>query len=155
MHQTRLKGWVMVVVQLLLLAFLVLAPRQDHWRVSRPLQALGIVLELLGVVVIVLGAFSLGRSIRAHPEPAPNAELRTAGLYRFVRHPIYSGVLVFAAGLAITSGNLASVIAFAVLVAVLAIKARFEERLLEGRFAGYRRYADSIPRFFPLHWRGR
>ena len=145
----------LVTVQLALLAVIVLAPEADAWPVPWYLRLLATLLVWVGLAAIVLGALSLGRSIRAHPEPAPHAELRTAGLYGVVRHPIYSGVIVFAAGVAISSGNLMAALAFGALVIVLSIKARFEEALLEARFPDYRRYADRTPRFFPLPKIGR
>jgi protein-S-isoprenylcysteine O-methyltransferase Ste14 len=155
MNQTRIWGWILVMVQLALLAIVVLAPEGDAWPMPGYLRLLATVLVWVGLAAIVLGSLSLGRSIRAHPEPALHAELRTAGLYKVVRHPIYSGVIVFAAGAALSSGNLVAAIAFGALVIVLSFKARFEEALLEARFPDYRSYADRTPRFFPLPKIGR
>ncbi len=45
---------------------------------------------------MVVAATALGRGLTAAPLPNSHAELRTGGLYRFVRHPIYSGLLLFA-----------------------------------------------------------
>jgi protein-S-isoprenylcysteine O-methyltransferase Ste14 len=155
MSRTRLWGWVLVTVQLVLLAFVVLAPPRGAWPLPGYLRTFATVVVWLGLAVIVAGALSLGRSIRAHPEPATHAELRTAGLYSVVRHPIYSGVMAFAAGAAIASTNLLAAVAFGALVAILSIKARFEERLLKIRFPEYRSYAERTPRFFPLPRVGR
>jgi protein-S-isoprenylcysteine O-methyltransferase Ste14 len=107
-----------------------------------------------GVATIVWGARSLGREITAHPAPTPSATLRTNGPYRYVRHPIYSGVLLFAAGLTLASGSVLKAVALFLLVGVLSIKARFEERLLAERFPDYEAYVRRTPRLVPRPRRG-
>jgi protein-S-isoprenylcysteine O-methyltransferase Ste14 len=99
--------------------------------------------------VVIIGAVRLGRAASVLPEPTSGAVLRTDGPYRLVRHPIYSGVLLFAAGIAATAGSVLAVLAFGALIVLLSVKARFEERLLTQRFAGYPAYARVTPRFVP------
>lgn len=84
-----------------------------------------------------------------HPEPSQEAVLKTGGLYRYVRHPIYSGVLLLGAGIALTSGSLIAAGAAVLLFIDLSIKARLEERFLRERFENYADYALRTPRFFP------
>ena len=68
-------------------------------------------------------------------------ELVTSGPYRFVRHPIYSGLLLAIVGTALAT-NLSLLIAAAVLGIYFAYSARVEERLLTTSFPvaypGYR-----------------
>jgi protein-S-isoprenylcysteine O-methyltransferase Ste14 len=135
--------------QALLLAVLVLGPSGHAWKVPSPLRAAGQVLRWVGLAAVVIGALRLGRAASVHPEPTSRAALRTDGPYRFVRHPIYSGVLLFAAGIAATAGSVLAVLAFGALVGLLSVKARFEEGLLAQRFAGYAAYARVTPRFVP------
>jgi len=52
--------------------------------------------------------------------------LRTDGPYRLVRHPIYSGVMLLAAGIAATTASVVALIGFAALIGLLHVKARFE-----------------------------
>ena len=75
--------------------------------------------------------------------------LRTGGLYRAVRHPIYSGLLLTAGSFTIASGSLPRLLALAALVALLTAKARWEERHLARRFADYPASAAHTPRFVP------
>jgi len=97
----------------------------------------------------VLGATALGRGLTALPLPNAQAQLRTGGLYRWVRHPIYSGLLLTAASIAASSGSVPRAVAFALLVTLLTIKARWEEARLQRRFEGYAEYARRTPRFLP------
>jgi protein-S-isoprenylcysteine O-methyltransferase Ste14 len=143
-----------VGAQLVLLAVIVFAPSGRAWPVPGLLLTAGWVVAAAGVATIVWGARSLGREITPHPAPTPNATLRTDGPYRYVRHPIYSGVLLFAAGLTLASGSVLKAVAFFLLVGVLSIKARFEETLLVERFPDYEGYARGTPRLVPRPRRG-
>lgn len=100
----RRRGWILVAAQFLLLAVIVTGPLQGAWSVPGPLRQAGTVLRWVGGAAIVSGAIRLGGGIAVHPVPSRAAMLRTDGPYRFVRHPIYSGVLLLAAGITATSG---------------------------------------------------
>ena len=148
-NHARLLGWMLVGGQAVLLVVLVFGPSGHAWKVPSPLRTAGQVMRWVGLAAVVIGALRLGRAASVHPEPTSRAALRTGGPYRFVRHPIYSGVLLFAAGIAATAGSVLAVLAFGALVGLLSLKARFEERLLARRFAGYAEYARVTPRFVP------
>jgi protein-S-isoprenylcysteine O-methyltransferase Ste14 len=57
-------------------------------------------------------------------------ELISTGLYSYVRHPIYSGILLIALGTAVMNGALASMMFFGVVLAFMGHKTIQEERLL-------------------------
>jgi len=139
----------LVAFQAGLLGVLVIGPGNGAWTVPGPLRAAGGVLRVAGAVVIVLAALRLGRAASVHPEPTSGAVLRTSGPYRFVRHPIYSGVVVLGGAMAATAGSVVAIAAFVALVGVLSVKARFEEGMLRRRFAGYAAYAEVTPRLVP------
>jgi protein-S-isoprenylcysteine O-methyltransferase Ste14 len=92
----------------------------------------------------------LGRGLTATPLPNAHAELRTGGLYRFARHPIYTGLLLVMGAVTLASGSLFRLLVFGLLVALLHRKARWEESRLAERFAGYAEYAARTPRFVPF-----
>lgn len=75
-------------------------------------------------------------------------ELVQRGPYRFVRHPIYSAMLLMLLGAAVVDGRLTWFIFLAVAIAGLTIKARSEERLLTKHFPeaypAYRRRTKAI-----------
>ena len=54
-------------------------------------QAITVLISALGLIVVVAGKASLGRSFGLVPA---NRGVVSTGLYRFVRHPIYLGYLV-------------------------------------------------------------
>lgn len=142
-------GWTLVLTQTVLLAALLLLPDGSAWEVRGIFRVLALLLMAAGVFLVFAAAFQLGKALTAHPEPTENAVLRTDGLYRWVRHPIYSGVLFLGAGLAVDSGNPLAALAFLLLVVLLRYKAKLEEKLLRQRFPEYAEYASRTPAFLP------
>jgi protein-S-isoprenylcysteine O-methyltransferase Ste14 len=114
------------------------------------LRRLGWVLAGAGSATAAMAAAELGPHVSPLPKPAKSALLRRDGLYRYVRHPIYAGLLATAAGVAVARGRPEPVAAAACLAGVLTIKADYEETLLEDRFgAEYDDYKAQTPRFMP------
>lgn len=83
------------------------------------------------------------------PEPKASGRLVTSGPYRFVRNPMYSAVLLFAAAEVASYADLWKIAAWAALALVLLAKAMLEERGLRAQFAGYAEYAKRVRRFIP------
>jgi protein-S-isoprenylcysteine O-methyltransferase Ste14 len=71
-------------------------------------------------------------------------QLIRSGPYAYMRHPIYSGVLLGVAGTALLLGEWRGVLAFALLLTNYAIKAKKEERILSTRFGG--QFQDQMRR---------
>ncbi|PYK74136.1 MAG: isoprenylcysteine carboxylmethyltransferase family protein [Verrucomicrobia bacterium] len=76
------------------------------------------------------------------------------GPYRIVRHPIYTGIILAAAAIAVLKGNLYAFTGAFLIVAGFWIKARLEERFLSEQlgpetYAAYRRRAPMLIPFFP------
>lgn len=149
MTSDRAVGWLLVIAQFALLAVIVIGPMGSAWQVPSWASVLANVVEIAGLAVVLVGALQLGRAASVHPAPTSTATLRTGGVYRLARHPIYTGVLLFAAGATLRSGSAVSAIAALALVAVLVLKTRFEERMLAARFPDYPAYARTTGRFAP------
>jgi protein-S-isoprenylcysteine O-methyltransferase Ste14 len=147
----RLKGNLLVVGQFVLLGALIFYPSSglNTGVFSYFLAAVSLTSLFLGFVIIALSALALGRSLTAHPIPGKNAELVTDGLYKYVKHPIYSGLLLVGFGLMITGGFFPHALFFIALVLLLMYKARFEEALLASRYAGFLEYSRKTGRFIP------
>jgi len=151
----RRTAWLFVAAQFVLLAFVILLPHADAWPVSSTLGRICQVTGVVGIGVMVVGAVGLGRGLTAAPLPNEHARLRTGGLYGVVRHPIYSGLLLFTLAQVVASANIATAVAGALLVVLINGKARWEEDRLTERFPDYPAYARRIGRFVPrLRMRG-
>ena len=85
----------------------------------------------------------------ALPTPNQNAELITSGLYKYIRHPIYTGVLTVALGMTIWHGHVFTLIATLFLLGLLTYKSRYEEELLSAQYSDYPEYMQQTGRFLP------
>jgi protein-S-isoprenylcysteine O-methyltransferase Ste14 len=132
----------------LLTAFF-LAPRRQEWPVPGWLAAAGSAAVLAGGATLLVACLNLGRSLTPLPTPSRTATLRTGGLYGFVRHPIYSGLLTLVFGGAATSASVVKLVLAAALLVLLNRKAAWEEAMLRRRYPGYDDYARRTPRFLP------
>jgi protein-S-isoprenylcysteine O-methyltransferase Ste14 len=116
---------------------------------SHPVRSLALVL-LAAAALLTLGAVKeLGRSLTPYPRPRERGELRTGGPYRWMRHPLYVGLLAATLGWALLWQ---SAIGLAYAVAVAAFfdrKAAREERWMRERFPGYEDYRCRVRRFIP------
>lgn len=142
-------GWLLVTAQFVLLALVVLLPASTGWSVPDALDRVAQVVQVAAIVIMVTAATNLGRGLSASPLPNAHAQLRTGGLYRWVRHPIYFGLLLFAVAWTANSGSGWVAGACLALVVLLNVKARWEEVRLTKVFPEYAAYATRTPRILP------
>ena len=117
----------------------------------------------IGLCVLVAGlAFSvwarihLGRNWSGNVTVKEGHELIRTGPYRYVRHPIYTGILTGALGTAICSGTLRAALGLAIITLALIVKLRAEERFMRQTFPGqYEKYGEEVPALVPFARRGR
>jgi protein-S-isoprenylcysteine O-methyltransferase Ste14 len=147
----RGEGW--LFLQLLLLLAIVAAAMAFPWpvesAVERIARIVGLFVLVAGLVVFGLGVVTLGSSLSPLPAPLASAELVHRGIYRFIRHPIYAGLVLAALGGAIYTVSPLALALTLVLAVVLDLKSRREEVWLRKRFAGYAAYAARTKRFVP------
>ncbi len=77
-------------------------------------------------------------------------QLRTNGIYQFVRHPMYTSVLLLCLALMLTNSHYISQSVMLVLLVNLILKSRLEEKLLTKRFDNYQAYKEKTGRFIPF-----
>ena len=78
-------------------------------------------------------------------------ELTTSGPYRWVRHPLYAGSMLIAAGFAVASRNWWVVAVLVVMFGAIYWPVMLsEEDYLRANFAGYDEYARRVWRLLPL-----
>ncbi len=111
----------------------------------------GIILFSLGLVMSVTGRLQLGRnwSDLEDAQVLERHHLVTHGIYRYVRHPIYSGDLMLLAGLEFALNSWLVFLMIIPLVVVIRNVHR-EEAELTGAFSGYGSYTRQSKRFIPF-----
>jgi len=103
----------------------------------------GIALTFVGVAISIWARHCLGVYWSARVTLKEGHQLVCSGPYAFVRHPIYTGMLLGAVGTCLVTGEWRGIAAVALLLAAHSRKAMREERLLTAEFgeeyAAYRR----------------
>jgi protein-S-isoprenylcysteine O-methyltransferase Ste14 len=114
------------------------------------LGAIGALLFACGIALAVWARLHLGRNWGMPMTQRAEPELVTSGPYRFVRHPIYSGLLTAMLGTALVS-NLLGLIVVAVLVAYFYYCGTVEERNLAATFpTAYPEYRSRTKMLIPF-----
>lgn len=143
-------GWVWVAGQAVLLGALVLLPGNDHWPTPPWVEVSAAVLFFGGLAFIAVAALGLGAALTPTPVPNKRGSLTTTGLYRYMRHPIYTGVLTVVAGMTLRSGSWTHLILAAITVAFFDRKAAWEEKRLFEEYPDYGAYASRTAKFVPF-----
>lgn len=135
----------LVATQFLLIALMMVAGPllPTHWSVQG-LMVLGGVIALWAFLAMGLG------NIRAFPEIPQHGRLVVHGPYRWVRHPMYTSVLVITLAWMVDHPLPFRVALWVGLVVTLWIKLRYEEQLLLARFHSYEEYRRQTKRLIPF-----
>ncbi len=142
-------AWSFVAVQAALLIAIVATPRGDDWAHAGWLDAVAFGVLALGVALGLWSALRLGRGLTPSPLPNGAVDLVTRGPYRWVRHPMYTAVMLIVAGVTIRSGSVVVLAEALALVLLFNVKARWEEHRLAEVFPGYRDHEAVTGRFLP------
>jgi protein-S-isoprenylcysteine O-methyltransferase Ste14 len=138
---TEMFGWPLLIF---LLSPLVEIPSLREWAhrtLGHSGPVIGTWLSMLGLALIVLGWSKIHQA----------TALVTTGIYRFIRHPQYTGIFLFTLGWLLHWPTITTLVLWPILMAAYVWLARREERDIEAQFGdAYRRYASRTPRFFPL-----
>ncbi|MCM8567986.1 isoprenylcysteine carboxylmethyltransferase family protein [Gramella jeungdoensis] len=108
-----------------------------------------LILSIFGVLIFMVAILQLNKNLSPFPSPRKNSQLVKNGLYKYVRHPIYSGILIALTGFAIYTSSGYRVMLTIVLYILFDIKSNYEEKLLTKRYKDYKEYRRKTGRFFP------
>ncbi len=107
------------------------------------LEAAALLLGIWAVASMRIGNFGI------RPDVRPGARFVRRGPYRFIRHPMYTALLLATLAVVIDRPTLLRWIVWCMLLLVLCAKLRFEERLLAERFPEYAAYRSATKRLIP------
>jgi protein-S-isoprenylcysteine O-methyltransferase Ste14 len=159
--QREQKAWDKILMAAVLLLWsgwlVVMALDAARYRSSDfPVWAQGV-----GALGIFLSVYVGYLAVRENPYAAPVVKIQkarghkvvTTGPYRYVRHPMYAGAILFFLGTPLLLGSWCGLALAPLLMAVLAVRALLEERTLEAELEGYTEYAARVRyRLIPLIW---
>ena len=117
-------------------------PESVHW--------LGVVCLLVAVAWLLWMFHSLGRNLTDTVVTRRNATFVDYGPYRFVRNPMYTGILMVGLSFGLALGTWLVPAAAVLMFTLLAVRTKIEEVYLVERFGNqYRDYMARVGRFFP------
>lgn len=112
--------------------------------------ALGAVLTLFGLLFAIWARMDIGRNWSSVAAVKADHELVTSGPYRWVRHPIYSGLLLAFVGTALAIGQWRGVLAVVLSLIAIAQRILVEERFMREQFGNsYNTYAQRVRALVP------
>ena len=138
-----------------ILGLLALYPGEVLYVIPTPWTYLALAGQLLAIVVLVIGLlqtgvwFFLGFEQLLVKSEDSNPPMVTSGLYRWVRHPLYTAGLVFIWLTPLMTVNL--LVLNLGLTIYLVVGALYEERKLVREYGDrYLRYQEQVPMLVPL-----
>ena len=108
-------------------------------------QIVGLIVGISGAAVSVWSLLQHGSRVSPFPRPADGAHLVDSGPYRYVRHPMYSGIVIFTLGVALAYANPVALLSPATFLVFFMAKTGREEEMLLERVPGYGAYRSEVP----------
>lgn len=117
------------------------------------LNIIVVIFLIAGLVVAIAARRTLAGNWSGAVAFKEDHELITRGLYQYVRHPIYTGMLLMILGTALSLATLGAAIGFLIILVGVLLKLRQEEALLTQHFAqDYLSYKNRTRTLIPFIW---
>ena len=117
------------------------------------LEYIGVALTAAGLIFAVWARVYLGGNWSGSVTVKQDHVLIRSGPYAFVRHPIYTGLLLAALGTAVSIGRIRCFVGVALLVLILRLKSRLEEHFMQEQFGEqYTSYRRDVKALVPFIW---
>ena len=141
-----------VVVQFLLIALTLFGPRFLSWNSSYTFN-FSFLFLVLGIFFFTSSVFALRKHLTPLPMPQENSLFVRTGPYRFIRHPMYAGVIFIGFAWAFFAHNGATLGYAFILLIFFDLKIKREEIWLRNKFSQYSDYQVRVKKLIPfLYW---
>jgi len=139
------KSLILVIIQFSCFAYFLFSRRfmaKNYWII---IQMIGFVISLWGILAMKIGNFNI------QPEVKPTAHFVSNGPYKFIRNPMYSGLILFFGAAVISNYSLLHLTVFIILIIVFIEKIKMEETFLSVKFGKkYLEYKERTFRLIPV-----
>jgi protein-S-isoprenylcysteine O-methyltransferase Ste14 len=144
------KDFWFVGIQILLLSIFLIPIHIASFKLNNTIINLGLTLAIAGFLIVVVAIIQLNKNLTPFPTPKDGSELIKAGLYKLVRHPIYTGIILTVTGYSLYRESLWKLLVSLLLAVLFYYKSKYEEGLLRRRYNDYEDYMKTTGRFFPF-----
>ncbi len=103
-----------------------------------------------GLSLMIVSAIQLGRSYSSFTRPRASGVFVRRGIYRYVRHPIYTGLMIVSLAFLLSRPTLPVGTTYLLIVLVTNVRAGIEEGQLKEAYAEYPEYRRSTKRYIPF-----
>ena len=144
----------------LIVALLLLGPgewfghtliRENFVEHTNLVGTIGLILSILGAIIACWARYTLGKNWSLSVQKKENHELIQNGMYKIVRHPIYTGLLLLFIGNTIIVGDYRGIIAVLIVFVSFWFKLKKEEKLLTENFGNqYVEYKKRTKAIIPF-----
>lgn len=146
-------GWWRIQILLIAVAIAFFMTKRDAilWSYTLTIGIIADIVTLIGLIIMLWARYVLGGNWSTTAVLKENHELIQSGPYHYVRHPIYSGLMLMVLGVAIFYGHAIGFIALAISFVASWLRARQEEKLLTRHFPEeYLKYKARVKAFIPF-----
>jgi len=147
--QKPLKDFLFVIIQTVLFVAYIAPITLFTLDLPQWLKYIGLIIFCIGVFIGIIAIVQLNKNLSPFPTPVETGILLKKGAYRFSRHPIYSGILIFGFGYALYQASTYKFLITLILSVLFYLKSLYEEQLLIEKYPDYRDYKNKIGRFLP------
>lgn len=143
------KDILFVVLQLAL--FFLFSFDIHAWRIYFPVFMfwIGVGSLVVGAFIVIVSILQLNVNLSPFPSPLPKSKLIVSGIYKYIRHPIYTGIFMGFIGFSIIADSGYKLLISAILLLLFYFKSIYEEKRLMLVFPDYDLYRQKTGRFFP------
>ncbi len=141
--------YILVVLQGVLLILYVWEVPLMELALPMYLKGTGLVIAIFGFLLFVVALLQLNKNLSPFPTPKKNSQLIQNGIYKYIRHPIYTGILLSCAGYSLYVDSSFKILITFLLLLLFSIKSKYEEKKLIQKFINYKTYMKTTGRFIP------
>ena len=147
----QFRDYVFVGIQFILFIVFLLDIRTLEISIPLWFRYCGVFLIAIGLAIIGIALIQFKTKLSPFPTPKKGSTLIKTGIFTWIRHPIYAGIILGFLGLGIYYYQSPYKIGITALLFILFYyKSSYEELRLETVFTEYKTYKTKTKRFFPF-----
>ncbi|MBI5540170.1 MAG: DUF1295 domain-containing protein [Bacteroidia bacterium] len=150
MGKTAIKDLIFVGIQAVLLLIYFIPLNLIEFQLNFILRIASLSISIIGLIIMFFAFIQLNKNLTPFPTPIESGTLIQAGLYKYIRHPIYTGIIIFSIFFGIFNESIWNISISIALYILFYFKSKYEESLLKKQYKDYDNYMLKTGRFFPF-----